>query len=390
MLKLMYDFGFAIEQLLGHVTHSKHLKQWVSQDSSIRPVWLPIEASKNDIWERVPVVRTNWSLKSSLRARDEIRETLRHQSLDALFLHTQSLALFAVPLMQRIPTIISTDATPLNYDRVGAGYGHKASSSFIERQKFLWTCQTYQAAAALVTWCNWAKESLIADYGITADKVSVIPPGIDLEQWRIKSKTTLEKDTSPSPVRLLFVGGDFVRKGGSILMEAFHGGLRQECILDIVTKDRKIERDLADVEGVRVHCGLTSSSPLLKELYAKADVFVFPTQADCLPIAVIEAMAAGLPVVTTDVGALSEEVENGVNGFLVPPGDAQALLAAVQTLVRDESRRCTMAIASRRLAEERFDHRRNYNQILSLMKCLTEQRMVSNRLPSQNFLLPRL
>jgi len=49
-----------------------------------------------------------------------------------------------------------------------------------------------------------------------------------------------------------------------------------------------------------------------------------------------------------------------------------------------------MAIASRRLAEERFDGRRNYNKILTLMKCLTEQRIVSNRLPPQNFLLPRL
>lgn len=387
----MFNFGFAIEHMLGHITHYQNLRQWTMQDPSVCPTWLPIEADKQDIWEHMPIVRANWSLQSSLRARDAIRAAVNDRPLDALFLHTQTLALFALPIMQRIPTVISTDATPLNYDSVGEAYEHKVGgNSLVERQKFLWNRKAYHTADALVTWCDWAKDSLIADYGIAAEKVSVIPPGIDLAQWDFGAKTTLNIDATQNPLRLLFVGGDFVRKGGLTLIEAFHQGLAQDCTLDIVTKDVKIERDFAGVEGVRVHCGLTSNSPLLKELYAKADVFVFPTQADCLPIAVMEAMAAGLPVIATDIGGLSEQVEHGVNGFIVPPRDAGAVFATIRTLVEDKSRRHTMAIASRRLAEERFDGRRNYNKILTLMKCLTEQRIVSNRLPPQNFLLPRL
>jgi glycosyltransferase involved in cell wall biosynthesis len=364
----MFNFGFVVEYMLGHVTHYQNLQQWVTQDPSICPTWMPIEAGKKDLWEQIPIVRTNWSLQSSLRARDAIRSAL----------HTQTLALFALPIMQRIPTIISTDATPLNYDGVGEAYEHKVGgNSLIERQKFLWNRNAYHAADGLVTFCDWARDSLVADYGIAADKVSVIPPGIDLAQWNFGNETTADIGGTQHSLRLLFVGGDFVRKGGLTLIEAFHQGLAQDCTLDIVTKDVKIERDLAGVEGVQVHCGLTSNSPLLKELYAKADVFVFPTQADCFPIAVMEAMAAGLPIVATDVGGLSEEVENGVNGSIVPPRDAGAVFAAVRALVEDRSKRQTMAIASRRLAEERFDGRRNYNKILTLMKCLTEQRMVS-------------
>jgi len=81
-------------------------------------------------------------------------------------------------------------------------------------------------------------------------------------------------------------------------------------------------------------------------------------------------MAAGLPVIATDVGALREQMEDGVNGLIVPPSDVGAVIAAVGALSGDETRRVRMAAASRRLAEERFDARRNYSAILDLMKTM--------------------
>jgi len=381
----MFNFGFAVEHLLGHVTHYQNLKQWVTPDTNVHPTWIPIKADKNDIWKYVPIVRSNWSLQSSLRARDAIQAVLRDQPLDALFLHTQSIALFASPFMQRIPTIISTDATPLNYDAVGRGYEHKVGgNALLERRKFLWNRSSYHAATALVTWCQWAKDSLVADYGVPAEKVTVISPGVDLEQWHFRQEQALDR-----PVRLLFVGGDFARKGGYALIEAFRTGLGSDCTLDIATKDPKIAQELSGLESVQVHLNLAANSPQLKRLYANADIFVFPTQADCYPIAVIEAMAAGLPVITTDVGAIREQVEAGVNGLLLPALDTGALITALSALVGDESKRRSMAIASRRLAEERFNGRRNYHKILTLMKDLTEEHTASKRLLAQNSLLTR-
>ncbi len=363
----MLNFGFAIEHRLGHITHYQNLARWVTEDPDIRPTWMPIETSKNDIWELVPVIRNNWSLQASLRTRDALKAALSVQPLDAIFLHTQTLALFAIPFMRKIPTIVSTDATPLNYDIVGAGYNHKVSGNhLLERRKFLWNRSTYHAAAALVTWCQWAKNSLVADYGVPAEKVTVIPPGVDMEQWHFGRNKAARLTTEK--VRLLFVAGDFARKGGYTLIEAFRNGLARDCTLDIVTKDTNIQRELAGMEGVLVHCGLAANSSPLKELYAKADIFVFPTQGDCLPLAVMEAMAAGLPVIATDVGALREEVEDGVNGLIVPPSDAGAVVTAVRSLCADETKRSAMAAATRRIAEERFDARRNYGAILSLLK----------------------
>jgi glycosyltransferase involved in cell wall biosynthesis len=372
----MIKLGFVMEQTLGHVTHHQNLARWVAEDADVCPTWLPIEYQKQDRWERLPGVRGNWSLKASLRARDALRDALRQRPLDALFLHTQTVALFAVPFMQRVPSIVSLDATPLNYDTVGQEYGHNTGNKgWLERRKYQWNRATFHAAAALVTWCQWAKDSLVADYGVAAEKVTVIPPGVDMARWRFGrekvERLKAEGDArSSGPTRLLFVGADFARKGGPTLVEAFRSGLHPNCVLDIVTKDESVGRELAGTEGVRVHYGLTANSEPLRELYAAADLFVFPTRADCLPIAVMEAMAAGLPVIATNVGALREEVEDGVNGLIVPPSDAGAVAEAVRALAADGPRRRAMAAAGRRMAEERFDAQRNYGAILALMKAV--------------------
>lgn len=368
----MSRFGFVMEQTLGHVTHHQNLARWVAESPDICPVWMPVTPEKADLWERLPVVRNNWSLKGSLRGRDALRAALRGSALDALFVHTQTVALYAIPYLRRIPSIVSLDATPLNYDTVGTEYGHRAGNSgWLERRKYQWNRATFEAATHLVTWCRWAKDSLVRDYGLPAEKVTVIPPGVDLSQWSFGSEKAERAPARDSPIRLLFVGGDFQRKGGGVLLEAFRSGLQGVCTLDIVTKEAGVERELEGVEGARVHRGLTANSAPLRSLYAGADLFVFPTLADCLPIAIMEAMAAGLPIISTDVGALREEVEEDVNGLVIPPRDVSAVVTAVQSLIRDPARRRAMSAASRLMAEARFDARRNYNAILALMRNLS-------------------
>jgi glycosyltransferase involved in cell wall biosynthesis len=150
-----------------------------------------------------------------------------------------------------------------------------------------------------------------------------------------------------------------------MLLAAFRRDLMDRCHLDIVTRE---DVNTTGLTNVAVHHGMGPNAPELMALFARADVFVFPTLADTLPIVVMEAMASGLPVVTTRVGALTEEVEHGVTGFLIPTSDANSLAEATLRLVQNPALRREMGAAARRTADWRFNGSRNYPQVLALCK----------------------
>src|SRR5205807_8727240 len=120
----------------------------------------------------MPLFRSNWSVRASLRARRAIDAALSAQPHDALVFHTQVTSLFSAAIMRRLPSIISLDATPLNYDSVGAAYGHRpAGQGLIDRQKHRMNREAFHAAAGLVAWSYWERQSLVEDYGDRSDRV---------------------------------------------------------------------------------------------------------------------------------------------------------------------------------------------------------------------------
>jgi len=90
-------------------------------------------------------------------------------------------------------------------------------------------------------------------------------------------------------------------------------------------------------------------------LLAEADMLVLPSRDEGLPLVLIEAMAAGIPTIASaGVGAIPEVVVDGETGFLVPPGDVEALARAIETLVLDRTLRCRMGAAARARCERRY------------------------------------
>src|SRR5262249_13159965 len=93
-------------------------------------------------------------------------------------------------------------------------------------------------------------------------------------------------------------------------------------------------------------------------LLAAADLFLLTSISEGIPLTVIEAMAAGLPVVATDVGGLGEVVEDGDTGWLRPSGDDTALAATILLLADDVALRQRMADHGRRRARDLFSEER--------------------------------
>lgn len=350
--------GVVIELALGHATHSANLQRLLP-GTEIDPVFATIEYERNGWTTRLPG-EGNWTIRSGIRARRAIRRLRRAEGIEALFIHTQVPAMLSPDHVRRLPSVISLDATPLQYDSLGQFYDHRPGSRAVESAKKLVHRLGLSGATALVTWSQWTKAGLVDDYGIDADRVTVIPPGVDLGRWTAPSRPDGDDD---GPVTVLFVGGNLERKGGLVLLDAVEtlrsGGLDIE--VDLVTKD-----DVAPRPGVRVHHGLTPNDQRLVDLYQSAEVFCLPTLGDCLPMVLSEAGAVGLPLVSTAVGAIPEIVRDE-SGLTVPPGDAPALADALGQLVREPDLRRSLGAGARRLVEAEFDAAVNARRLAGVL-----------------------
>ena len=350
--------GFVLEQTLGHITHSANLRELVAADDRVDARFLPIDFAAEGWPARVPGFG-NWTIRAGLRARRALRALRRDGRPDALYFHTQVPAILNVDHVRRTPTVVSLDATPRQYDELGAHYAHGTGGKAVEQAKWRANRACFARATAIVTWAAWTKQGLVDDYDVPAEKVHVIAPGVNTARWG----SPAERDAS-GPVRVLFVGGDLVRKGGDVLVAAIED-LRRDSVpveVDLVTRD-----DLAPRDGVRVHHGLTPNSDEIVDLYRRADVFCLPTLGDCLPMVLSEAGALGLPVVSTDVGAIHEIVREGETGLLVPPSDPVALAAALRRLSEDSALRRRLGDGARALTVAEFDAATNARRLVDLL-----------------------
>ncbi len=373
----MHTIGFILEQGLGHRTHSLNLQANVPKDESIRPVWNLIEHQTSGWIARLPLLTSNWTLEAGWLTRRAIAKAERQVGLDALFFHTQVMAVLATKWIKRIPSIVSLDATPLQYDELGGAYNHRRGAHWLEDQKWRLNRNCFHHAQQIVAWSEWAKAGLVADYEVPAEKVTVIPPGIAVAEWQRQQP----RSVNSGPVRILFVGGDLERKGGHELISVFQQ-LRSHLAerdagpvleLHLVTKSAlppalTTADGAPSTPGLHVHREMQPNSTALKALFQQCDIFCLPTNGDCLPLSLIEASAAGLPSVTTQIGGTAEVVAEGQTGFRIRVGDQAALFDRLRWLIENPQLRLTLGERASTVAQQRFDAEKTTGQILALLK----------------------
>ena len=134
----------------------------------------------------------------------------------------------------------------------------------------------------------------------------------------------------------------------------------EESYLKSIAKDYGIERYVNFL-------GWVSGDEKEKQL-TNNQVFVLPSYNEGLPIAILEAMSYGMPVIATDVGSISEAVKNHVNGYLFKPGDVEGYSSAISELINNYAKRCTMAREARRIAESTFNEDTYFREITEIYK----------------------
>jgi glycosyltransferase involved in cell wall biosynthesis len=347
-----------MERHLGHQTYYLNLRRFLEGRVDLRTSWTPVDyAPRARWWDLIRLPRT---LRESLRGRQEVLEGLAAGDDDVFFFNTQVPAALGGRRVRTRPYVVATDLTPLQYDRMGRFYGHAPDEPGPWRSyKHQVNARLFQEADRLLPWSTWAARSLVEDYHVDPARVEVLAPGVDLDLWR-----PAEPAPQQAPARILFVGGDLRRKGGTALLEAFQE-LSAGCAELVLVTRTPLE---APPSGVLVRSDLQPNSAELIGLYRSCDLFVLPSDAEAFGIAAAEAAAAGLPLVVTDSGGLGDTVEDGVNGLLVPPSDSRALASALRRLIAEPALRRAMGRASRTRAERLFDARRNADRVAEVLK----------------------
>ena len=348
------------------MTRYVNLRKYAEHDDEVDFVWAPANHyTPPDFPSRLRFLPNSLFMRA--RILQQARPVLGQLGqLDAVMIHLFEGELLCAlrSYFVRGPLLVSsTDEAPI-VDRANYPLYPSHLAKPVWRQKLrlandLWRVRRFDQFIPLSA---WVAGILTDQCGAPKENVHPLHVGIDLELWKSVPKAPTTANRLP---RILFVGGDFVRKGGALLLEVFRERFQGRAELHLVTK--QAPADLPP--NVHVYRDFSPNDPRMIELYSTADMMVVPTRADNGPLWVfLEAMAMRLPIIGTDTGSLSEQISDGNTGFIVGIDDRQTLAAAIDKLLSDGALRADMGERGRALVEARYSAAVNVPLILRRMK----------------------
>lgn len=210
------------------------------------------------------------------------------------------------------------------------------------------TTEVFRRASGVVVLTREMRERFLS-LGLGVP-VHVLPNPVDTAAW------SLDPAPPREPATVAFVGWLVPEKGTEILLDAAqrlrerHPGLR--LIFAGRHGEARLRASIARLGlGDRVEVAGWLDRRGVRALLHRATLLALPSQSEGMPMALLEAMASGTPIVASDVGGIPEILQDGRDARLVPPGDAEALAAAIDRLLADpEARACLAARARERVA----------------------------------------
>jgi glycosyltransferase involved in cell wall biosynthesis len=211
-----------------------------------------------------------------------------------------------------------------------------------------------QRADVAVCVSHFQARAVRGAWGISDGKIHVLHNGINTMRFRPKTHPLRDRER-----RLLFVGGTNPRKGADLVLEAFAivSKRHPDVSLDLVgggnwAAHRRRARRLGIVSKVRFLPYVAHTE--MPDYYSRAYALVAPTRSESFGRVLAEAMACGIPVISTQTGAVPEIVQHRVTGILVPPDDVDAFARAMLAVLEDPASAMWMGKNGRKLAVDRY------------------------------------
>ena len=233
---------------------------------------------------------------------------------------------------------------------------------------------------AIIAVSEKVRKDLVSEYFLPPEKIKVIYNGVKAEKFAnqqlIDSKNRRLDRTINNRKTILYLGRLAKEKGLDVLLQAFQETIQPFSHLTIQLLIVGSGPAFDPLNNRTEELGLTSAVKFIGKVpyenvpkyYQEADVFVYPSEAvEGLPMSVIEAMAAGLPVVASRIGGIPEAVIDGETGLLVKSGNVDELSTALSKLLMDDELRKKMGQRAREVAKEKFSQE---TMILETLKVL--------------------
>jgi glycosyltransferase involved in cell wall biosynthesis len=275
-------------------------------------------------------------------------------SFDAFFFQGFELLPGFRDIIKRTPTVLAHDSTNIASYRLISQWQRSFSSQLTSLIKASLLFPVYFSILKnidiFLPRSNWCKDSLVSDYKVPVSRIMVTPGTIDLSEWQFPPKTWPRRPT------LLFVGNDFVRKGGAFLVEVYSKFLSELTFLHIISNDPVVANHIGGLKGITWVKGIDHSSrgTLIRE-YEKADIFVHPTFKDQLGLALLEACASNLPLVGRDTGGVSDIVRDGYSGILLKyDSQEREWASAISALIQKPEKSMELGRNARKIVETDF------------------------------------
>ena len=364
-----YRIGFILSTLLGNKTRYNVLRKYSAGVDDVECVWAPVRhyylPDERDpvkflpgpLHTRAVVVAQSWPVLRQL------------YSFDAVMVHQFEISsiLGLKPNTANSPIIVNAHDNPPVIDRATYPLYPEQRKQSAWRAKLRVTNDIWAARRAgyYIGFSEWSAD-IMRKCDLDPTHVVAQHVGLDLEAW---TKPNTAKSMAIEYPRLLFVGGDFDRKGGRLLLDIFTSELSDRYALDIVTKTEIA----SPPPNCRVFYNLDAGDARLIQLFHEADVFVLPTEADLVPWVILEAMASQCAIVASNIGGIPDMVSPDC-GILIDPTKPSELYEALRSLANNPARRKAMGVAARSRIEKFYDASKNVPKIFDILKGWIDER----------------